>query len=137
MSSHYRRYVSPYSREAWLKRKRRALVLKIGVAAGAVALIGGVVSINVGIVSSSKEVRTCTVTSKDHSVDKSGSGVYRIYTDQCDVLSVEDSLFTGTYNSASIYGQIREGHTYQFTTVGTRNPFFSLFPHITAVKEAN
>lgn len=77
---------------------------------------------------------TCHVDSKDHTVNSSGDGIYRVYSD-CGVFNVEDAFFLGKFNSADIYASIRPGHDYLFTTYGFRNGFFSWFPNITEAVE--
>lgn len=76
----------------------------------------------------------CTVTNKDHAIDKDGNPVYRIYSD-CGVFNVEDAALVGQFNSADTYASIQVGHTYEFTTYGYRNGFFSMFPNITKAVE--
>lgn len=41
-----------------------------------------------------------------------------------------DSLLFGKFNSSDIYGKIDPGHTYRFTVVGWRIPFFSKYRNI-------
>lgn len=77
--------------------------------------------------------QTCTVESKDRSTSD-GVSVYRVYTEQCGVLGIEDALFQGNFNSADVYSKIEEGKTYQFKTAGWRNGPLSLFPNIIEVK---
>lgn len=71
---------------------------------------------------------TCTVDDKDRSSSQSGS-VYRVYTD-CGVFQVEDATARGQFASADLYADIENGATYEFTTIGWRVPFLSMFPNI-------
>lgn len=117
------------------RRRQRAIGVLVALGVLAFLAIGGA---SLYAKTSSQKVSTCTVTSKDHTIAvKSGSTtpVYRVYTDECDVLNIEDNPFFGIYNSASIYGKIKEGHTYQIKTVGWRIPFLSQFPDILEAKE--
>ena len=78
--------------------------------------------------------RPCTVDEKDHSINKDGDGVYRVYTD-CGVFNVEDAPFLGQFNSADTYARIKVGKTYEFVTYGYRNGLMSMFPNITKATE--
>lgn len=77
----------------------------------------------------------CLVTEKDRTTSPEGGSDMRVYTENCGVLAVGDNLFTGTFNSADIYGSIEVGKTYDFKTVGWRFPLFSQFPIITTATE--
>ena len=91
------------------------------------ALIFGIFSVT------HTETKTCTVASKE-SVAKEGEHEYRVYTEQCGTLSVNDSWLRLRFNSADVYGSIQEGKTYEVTTMGFRIPIFSTFPNILEVK---
>ena len=80
--------------------------------------------------------QTCTVTDKDRAKSSDGNSEMRVYTNECDVLEVSDSLIDGQFDSASIYGRIQVGQRYEFTTRGYRLPLFSMFPNIVDVKPA-
>lgn len=75
---------------------------------------------------------TCTVTDKDRGNNEGG---YRVYTKECGVLSNEDSLLQGKWNSADVQAQLEEGHVYRIHTNGIRIPLFSDFPNIGSVQE--
>lgn len=83
---------------------------------------------------SHREVRTCTVVDKDRTRTENGSDM-RIYTENCGVLQVSDTLFGGQFNSSDVYSQIKPQHTYKFTTAGWRVSFLSMFPNIINVEE--
>ena len=75
----------------------------------------------------------CTINSKDsyaslHSDERRTT--YRVYTDNCGVFEVEDRLFLGNFNSADIYGSLKESGTYDLSTRGYRASFLSMFPVI-------
>jgi hypothetical protein len=76
----------------------------------------------------SEDTATCTVEDKDRSSSQSGS-VYRVYTD-CGVFEVEDAMLRGNFASADLYAELDTGGTYEFTTIGWRLPFLSMFPNI-------
>lgn len=86
---------------------------------------------------------TCTVNEKDRTTkvtsDSNGnvtsSSDARLYTDQCGVLHVSDSLLSWHFNSADTYASIKEGRTYEITTRGYRIPFFSMFPNVVDATE--
>jgi len=74
--------------------------------------------------------QTCTVESKDRTTNANGQSDARIYTTDCGVLQVEDSLLHGKFNSADTYAKIKVGQTYDFKTQGVRIGLFSMFPNI-------
>lgn len=77
----------------------------------------------------------CTVTEKDRTKNSDGSSDARIYTDDCGVLEVSDSLLAWHWSSGDTYAAIKPGNTYKFETRGYRVPFLSLFPNIVEVTE--
>lgn len=81
------------------------------------------------------EHRTCSVADKDRTTKSDGNSDARVYTKDCGVLRVADSLFSGTWHSADTYAAIQPGHRYRFTTRGYRIPLFSMFPNIVRVEE--
>lgn len=82
------------------------------------------------------EEMTCTVEEKDRT-SNNGSSDARLYTEDCGVLRVGDSLFSWTWSSADTYASIEEGKRYEVTTRGYRIPFFSMFPNVVEVTEVN
>lgn len=105
------------------------------VAAGVIfAAVGG------AAYASSGQDMTCTVTDKDRTtkvVDGNSSTDVRIWTEDCGVLKMDDSLIGMSFDTADKYGQIKVGQTYDFHTFGWRVPVFSMFPNITKVAPAN
>lgn len=86
---------------------------------------------------------TCTVTEKDRTTrvttDADGrvssSSDARLYTEDCGVLSVSDSLLSWHFNSADTYATVKEGRTYEVTTRGYRIAIFSMFPNVVEATE--
>lgn len=89
------------------------------------------------------EYKTCTVEDKDRgtrvTTDSDGnttsSTEYRVYTTECGVLHVEDSLLDWTWSSSDTYAAMKVGKTYEVKTRGFRIPFLSMFPNVTEVEE--
>jgi hypothetical protein len=79
--------------------------------------------------------RTCTVNDKDRTSKSNGKSDMRVYTDQCGVMHVGDSILSWTFHSADTYASIKPGHTYKMTTRGFRVPFFSMFPNVVKAEE--
>lgn len=84
----------------------------------------------------------CTVVDKDRSTetrDGSSRSVFRIYTEGCGednaTLGLADNILAGNFNASDMYGRIKVGKTYEFTTVGVRNGFLSSFREITKMRE--
>lgn len=78
----------------------------------------------------SEDTRTCTVTDKDRTTNSDGTSNYRVYTDECGTLTVEDALLRGNVDTADDYADIEPGTTYEITTIGWRVPILSAFPNI-------
>lgn len=83
------------------------------------------------------ETQTCTVESKDRAATKDGGSDMRIYTRDCGVLQVADSLLDVRFNSADVYASLQEGKRYEFNTRGWRVPALSMFPNIIQVREVS
>lgn len=114
-----------------------------GVVAGIVAVVALVLGgIGFGIANAlHEEVKTCTVTDTTRWVTSDGKGgqtkEQRVYTEECGILTVEDALFAGAFNSADTFHSIEEGHVYRFTTRGHRIGFLSAFPNIVKAEEVS
>lgn len=80
------------------------------------------------------QTMTCHVVDKDHIYTDQEGAIYRVYTDNCDVLEIRDSIFFTGFDSASKYAKIIPGVTYKFATRGYRVPLVSIFPLITRVE---
>lgn len=81
---------------------------------------------------STKNEARCTVQSKTATSTKQGTD-YRVFTEQCGVMQIQDDVLLSRFNSADEYGKLREGTDYTFKTVGWRNGFFSMFPNVVEV----
>lgn len=90
------------------------------------ALSGGLVACDAN--GFNAQVMTCTVNDKDRSTDSEGKSIYRVYTDECDVLEVSDTI--ASPDSASRFNKIKVGQRYRFETRGTRRAWASTFPNI-------
>lgn len=108
------------------------------VVAIAVVVLGGVVF---GIRSATHvEHRTCTVTGKERLLSGSGKNIHReqrVYTRECGILTVGDSLFDGHFDSADTFHGLAKGHVYRMKTRGLRVGFFSMFPNIVEAQEVS
>ena len=127
---------SPYSRynDRLYDSSSRYL---IGVIGGLLVAITIIAAIGLNVYSASHtEAMTCTVTGKDRT-QKSGSSSseMRVYTSECGTLKIAESLLDARWDSADLYGSLREGTRYEMTTRGVRVPFFSMFPNIITAKE--
>lgn len=107
-----------------------------------VALIGTLLLgiLGFGIVNATHvEHHTCTILDKDRtsSTDKDGNtkSDARVYTRECGVFKVSDSLLSLTWSSSDTYAHLERGKKYNLTTRGFRIPFFSKFPNVVEVKE--
>lgn len=109
--------------------RKHGIVSGIAVAAVAVAVFGADIA---NTFTPTSPASSCIVTGKDHAYTSEGSSRYRVYTSNCGVFEVQDSVFHGQFRSADTYGSIQNGHTYDFTTYGIRFGFLGggLFPNI-------
>lgn len=114
-----------------MRRARGCLPAGCLTAFAAVALFGGAAYATI-----TETHHVCTVESKDRATKGEKSSM-RVYTTQCGVLEVTDTLWRFKWDAADRYAAIREGRTYDFTTVGFRLPILSIFPNIIETKEAN
>lgn len=95
-----------------------------------VGIIGTAIGFGVSQSFGNEQAQVCTVQDKDRTTTKEGGSDMRIYTEECGVVQVGDLFFRGQFDTANTYSDIEVGETYEFTTVGNRVPFFSLFPTI-------
>ena len=74
----------------------------------ALVLLGGAVA---AVVSASHETtQTCTVESKDRAAGKDGKSQMRVYTADCGVFEVTDSLLKMRFDAADRYAALLPGH---------------------------
>lgn len=80
-----------------------------------------------------KETVTVTVTGKERVTSNDGNGnitsKYLIFTES-ETFENTDALFAGKFNSSDFYGKIRENQTCDFTVIGWRVPFLSMYRNI-------
>ena len=114
-------------------------LMTLGLVAFVLLFVGAIVF---GVVNAThmEDHTNCVVNDKDRTTktDSNGnsSSDARIYTDNCGVFQVADSLLSFTWSSADTYNSIKVGETYDFTTRGYRIPFFSAFPNIVEVRKS-
>lgn len=83
------------------------------------------------------KVKTVTFTvSGKESVNTNDGHEYRIYTDRGTYV-IGDSLIIGRFDSADVYGRMRENHTYDCQVIGWRIPFFSAFQNIKSCEDVS
>lgn len=75
------------------------------------------------------EVGPCTVSGKE-SVMMGGNNQYRVYTEECGVFTIKDTIVGLRFNSADVYGALSLDEAYNFRTQGFRLEVASLFPNI-------
>ena len=96
-------------------------------------LVYGLMILGTGIVPlalsiASKEDITIAVEDKERIVNRDASK-YLIFTEE-EVFENTDEWLYFKFNSSDIYGQLKEGRTYNVTVVGRRIPFFSSYRNI-------
>lgn len=83
-----------------------------------------------------RNTQTCTIESKDRATGKDGESSMRVYTKECGVLAVNDTIIGGFhFDSADRYARLEPGKRYELETMGIRLPVFSMFPNIIEIKE--
>jgi len=86
-----------------------------------------------GVAYNSSERQTSfTVESKERVCSSSDDCRYLIFTDN-GTYENTDTVFKGKFNSSDIYGDFKEGETYDVTVWGWRVPFLSMYPNILEV----
>lgn len=108
-------------------------VIVAAIAATTIALAGGAIVFTTVNVADKSVVQDCTVSNKE-SVISNGANEYRVYTDNCGVLAVKDSIFATRWDSADVYNRIETGETYDFHVQGGRYPMLSMFPNIISME---
>lgn len=106
---------------------------------GAAIVVGAAVVVGGGVTIASnlhEEHITCTITNKE-SISKENGHEYRVFTEECGVLTAGDNLWRGHFNSADVYGALDIGSEYDITTTGWRVPFLSWMPNIIEATPAN
>lgn len=124
----------PYNMNSHRKQKRlnkSDTMFKIGIGFFVLLVVAGISLAVAGLLNETE--RVCTVTSKE-SVRVEEGNQYRVYTEECGTLQVTDTLLKMRFDSADTYGSLKEGETYQMTTIGFRIPFLSQFPNILEAK---
>jgi hypothetical protein len=116
-------------------KKRKKINFLIAIITG--LIIGAAIGISILAVSN-RRTEVGIVTSKEvKRINKEDT--YLIYTESEDgeinVYEITDSLVHFRFNSADVYGGIKEGHTYEFEVVGIRSGIMSLYPNILEYKE--
>lgn len=95
-----------------------------------VALIGGC---NYAVYNSTKETVTAKVIDKERIVERDAEGnassKYLIFTN-VETFENTDSLWAGKWNSSDVYGRIQEGQICEFTVVGFRVGWMSMYRNI-------
>ncbi|NKG22236.1 hypothetical protein [Paeniglutamicibacter terrestris] len=76
-----------------------------------------------------EEHPTCTITAKE-SIAKEKGHEYRVFTEECGVLKVGDTIWRMHFESADVYASLHEGETYDLITTGWRVPFLSWMPNV-------
>jgi len=97
-------------------------------------LVAWIWTVNFG----SQRTETCTVSGKDWATkvtSGNSSSEYRVQTEECGVLRISDNPLRLQFNSADRYAEIDEGVAYNFTLIGFRIGFFSMFPNIIAAEK--
>lgn len=82
-----------------------------------------------------RNTQTCTIESKDRATGQNGESSMRVYTKECGVLTVSDTIIGLSFDSADRYAQLKPGKRYELETMGIRIPVFSTFPNIIEIKE--
>ena len=80
---------------------------------------------------------TMRVNKSERIVNQDGRGAkYLIYTDK-GVFQNTDSLLNMKFNSADVYNQLQEDHTYACDVIGLRVEFASMYENIVRCNEVN
>lgn len=111
----------------WILNPKR---FKIVVAIAVLFVVAGIGFTFFQTVGNETTHTSCVVTGKDRTMNTEGESQMRVYTENCGTFQITDNVFKGFWNSADVYGKIKEGETYTFKTTGIRSGFGSFFPNI-------
>lgn len=101
----------------------------------AVAALGALALTGTACSSMNQRDITCTVINKEAVNMGDGGNQYRVYTEDCGTLAVEDSITQTRFDSADVYAKIEPGKRYEFHVGGYRVGILSSFPNILSYKE--
>ena len=107
------------------KRRRFFRLMPTLIVVGAVAACAGIVGGTILWVGT-KGTQACVVVDKDRTNNSEGGSDQRIYTNECGILTVNDSALFLKFNSSDTYSAINVGEAYEFETVGWRSTRCSL-----------
>lgn len=123
-------------RSRYSNRRRTPEYIAIGIIAFVLLIVavGGCTSYN-----KTETIQNVMVTGKESVTTSNSEGgsdhEYRVYTNK-GTFVVKDSLWHTRFNSADVYGRLKEGQTYDCVVYGWRIPFFSSFKNILSCKVA-
>lgn len=121
---------------SYSRRSNTHILVYIVMALVAVALIGAVAY---GCAAAQRvETKVFTITGKESVSTRGSDGTtdheYRVYTDK-GTFVVKDSLLHTRFDSADLYGRLKENTTYRCEVFGFRIPLFSTFQNILSCTE--
>lgn len=115
-----------------MRNQRGSALLGVLIIAAVIAAVTGGVALWKSYYSEDTHTN-CKVLSKDRTKNSDGNSDARVYTENCGTFQVKDTLVKGNFRSGDLYGSIQPDHVYDFTSIGWRNGFFSMFPNIIKV----
>ena len=113
------------------------IMVSIIIGAIIIGIIGGIVWWNWQI--SYGNVKEIEITVKDKYIKK-GAGSesgdkYLVVDTNNNTYEITDLTFIGKWNSTDLYNGLDVGETYNITTSGIRNGFFSMYPNINKIEK--
>ncbi len=117
---------------AWITQRNLEDAFMSALAAGVVVVITLIIMTIQWVTNFSNDHwATCHVTGKDRG---GNDGSYRVYTDDCGVLSNHDTWLRGKVNSADVWQSIPKEGDVRLHIAGSRVQIFSKFPNILEVE---
>lgn len=102
---------------------------------GVIVIVCALVALPIYYVKGTEETVSVVIESKERISDRGGSeSKYLIFTNE-ETFENTDSLLNGKFNSSDIYGQLKEGGSYECKVYGWRIPFMSSYRNIVECKE--
>ena len=124
-------------------RKRNFTLLELIIVVAIFGVLGSVIYGNTGgrIWNRGSETFTAKVVRK-YEYTRNNNSVFRIDVQRTGSETIEtienyDEWYQGKWNSATIQANLIEGQSYQLSTVGIRNEYFSYFPNLIDTQPAS
>ncbi|MFC7582480.1 hypothetical protein ACFQYP_00725 [Nonomuraea antimicrobica] len=100
-----------------------------------IVVVGALVVLVIGLFKlATARVETITVADRERVCDSSTSCRYLVWDRDGDVYENTDAWLSLKFSSSTLYGELKEGHTYRVRVNGWRVPVTSSYPNILSIE---